>query len=121
MANWGPFFIVPTEVIKSYQGRVLLREYLDEQELNEELKNLGLTGRLDKVVNPWYYRKVDTKTWIKIGESSDQKNNFAVSWDTTKLANGDYEVLGMMHVFFLSGDKELALARDNIVKVAVEN
>lgn len=121
MANWGPFFIVPTEVLKSYRGQVLLREYLDEQELNEELKGLGLTGRVARVVNPWYYRKVDTKTWIKIGESSDQKNNFAVPWDTTRLANGDYEVLGMMHAIVLSGDKEVALARDNIVKVVVEN
>ena len=121
MANWGPFFIVPTEVIKSYRGQVLLREYLDEQELSQEVKELSLTGRVAQVVNPWYYRKVAAKTWIKIGESSDQKNNFAVPWDTTGLANGDYEVLGMMHVSILAGDKEVTLARDNIVKVTVEN
>ena len=36
--EWGPHFIVPSEVLKSYSGNVLLREELDEDLLNKELE-----------------------------------------------------------------------------------
>ena len=40
--NWGPHYIVPSEVIKSYSGAILLREELNEDMLNIELEELGL-------------------------------------------------------------------------------
>jgi len=119
--NWGPHFIVPSEVLKTYSGKVLLREYFDEQVLNQELETLGLAGLQKRAVNPWYYRKKGSETWIKIGESADEKNNFSVSWDTVPLENGDYEILGLMHVVIQRGQKEVVLARQNIVTVSVEN
>ena len=119
--NWGPFFIVPSELLKSYSGKVLLREYFDEEILNKELEALALAGYPKKVTNPWYYRKKNAETWIKIGESADQKNNFPVSWDTEKLANGEYEVLGLMHVVIKAEAQETVIARQNIVTVKVEN
>lgn len=119
--NWGPNFIVPSEALKSYSGIVLLREEYDEELLEKELEELGITGVVEKVTNPWYYRKKNTDTWIKIGESRNRAQNFPVSWDTTHLKNGNYEVLGLMHVFVKVGNKEHAIARQNIVEVTVKN
>ena len=34
--NWGPHYIVPSEVIKSYSGAILLREELEEDLLKYE-------------------------------------------------------------------------------------
>ena len=62
------------------------------------------------VTNPWYYRKKNTDTWIKIGESEDRRRNFPVRWDTTNLGNGQYEVLGLMHVFVSKDGEETAIA-----------
>jgi hypothetical protein len=73
------------------------------------------------VTNPWYYRKKNTGAWIKIGESADRDENFPVRWDTRSLDNGQYEILGMMHVFVRKGDEEKAIARQNVVEVTVEN
>jgi len=89
--------------------------------LKRELEELGFPGDPIRATNPWYYRKKGMETWIKIGESSDKRENFAVPWDTTKLENGEYQVLGLMHVWVRSGDKEIIVARRNIVEVAVEN
>ncbi len=68
-----------------------------------------------------YYRKKNTGTWIKIGESDDRSENFPVRWDTTNLENGQYEVMGLMHAFAKNGDAEKAIARQNVVEVTVEN
>ena len=119
--NWGPRYIVPSEVLKKYSGSVLLREEFDEELLAKELKALGLNGPILRVVNPWYYRQKDTGTWIKIGESMDRQANFPVRWDTTALANGQYEVLGLMHVFVRKNGDEVAIARENVVEVTVAN
>lgn len=119
--NWGPYYIVPSESTRTFSGRVLLRESFDEELLKQELKELGCTGVPVRATNPWYYRKRDTESWIKIGESSDQKNHFAVAWDTTALENGQYQIQGLMHVFVKIGEKELAIARQNIIDVKVEN
>ena len=91
--NWGPYFIVPSEVLKSYSGGVLLREEIDEDLLRKELEELGLIGPVVRVNNPWYYRKKNTDTWLKIGESDDRHENFSVRWDTTNLENGQYEII----------------------------
>jgi len=119
--NWGPHYIVPSEVIKSYSGAVLLREELEEELLKKELDELGLPGPVVKVVNPWYYRKKNSDTWIKIGESSDKQQNFPIRWDTTGLENGQYEILGLMHVFVRKNGGEVAIARENVVEINVEN
>lgn len=119
--NWGPHYIVPSETLKAFSGRVLLRETFDEELLKQELKELGFPGDPIRATNPWYYRKKGIETWIKIGESWDKKENFAVPWDTTRLENGEYEVLGLMHVWVKSGDQEIIVARRNVVEVVVEN
>ncbi len=119
--NWGPRYIVPSEVLKKYSGNVLLREEFDEDLLRKELQELALTGPIVRVTNPWYYRKKNTDTWIKIGESENRQENFPVRWDTTSLQNGQYEVMGLMHVFVKKDGKQEAITRENIVEVTVEN
>ena len=119
--NWGPFFIVPSEKLKTFSGRVVLREKFDEGLLQKELNSLGFLGMPFKATNPWYYRKKGTGTWFKIGESDDQANWFSVPWDTTSLKNGPYQILGLMHVLVKEGDKEFVICRQNIADVKVEN
>jgi hypothetical protein len=119
--DWGPHFIVPTEALKTYSGSVLLRENLDEGLLQKELKEIGVSGPIVKIINPWYYRKKDTQTWIKIGESEDREENFPVRWNTESLENGDYEILGFMHVFVGKDDRGKAVSKQAIVDVTVKN
>ncbi len=119
--NWGPHFIVPSEVLKNYSGTVRLREYYDEDLLRQELEDLGLPTSVVKVTNPWYCRRKGTDTWVKIGESDDRTENFPVSWDTRGLKNGKYEVLGLMHVFVKKSGVEKAIARQNEVEITVAN
>jgi hypothetical protein len=119
--NWGPYYIVPSEALKKYFGGVLLREEFDADLAGKELEELGLTGPILRVVNPWYYRKKNSDTWSRIGESENRQENFPVRWDTTGLENGQYEILGLMHVFVKEGNGERAIARENVVEVAVEN
>ncbi|KPK28749.1 MAG: hypothetical protein AMK69_08400 [Nitrospira bacterium SG8_3] len=119
--NWGPHYIVPTEVFESYSGVVVLREEFDKDLLDKELEELGLSGHIDRVTNPWYCRKKNTDTWIKIGESGEIERNFPVKWDTTQLENGLYEVMGLMHVFVKKGREETGIARQNVVEVTVDN
>ena len=119
--NWGPRYIVPSEVLKKYSGNVLLREEFDEDLLRKELQELALTGPIVRVTNPWYYRKKNTDTWIKIVESENRQENFPVRWDTTSLQNGQYEVMGLMHVFVKKDGKQEAITRENVVEVTVEN
>lgn len=119
--NWGPHYIVPSDVFKSYSGNVLLREEFDEDLLRKELKELGLAGPVVRITNPWYYRRKNTDTWIRVGVSDDRGENFPVRWDTTKLENGQYEVMGLMHVFVNKNGEEKAIARENVVEVTIEN
>ena len=122
-SNWGPHYIVPSEVLKSYSGNVLLREEYDEDLLQKELGELGFKGRIDRINNPWYFRKKSDDTWILIGESQDQQRYFPVRWDTTGLENGQYEIMGLMHVFVEDDEsgRGKAIARENIVEVTVQN
>jgi hypothetical protein len=119
--NWGPYFIVPSAVLKTYSGKVLLRDHFDEDLLAKELGELGLEGYPRAAVNPWYFRKKNSQTWIKIGESWRQKDNFSVLWDTGKLNNGEYDVLGLMHVVIKKGDGEVVIARENMVTIDIQN
>lgn len=119
--DWGPHFIVPSEALTSYSGIVKLRENLDEDLLAKELQDLGISGAIVKITNPWYYRKKNAKTWIKVGESDNKRENFPVTWNTYGLENGKYEVLGLMHVFVKGDRAEHAIARQSIVEVNVQN
>ena len=64
--NWGPHYIVPSDVLKSYSGAVQLREEFDEDLLRKELEALDISGPISRVSNPWYFRKKNFSTWIKI-------------------------------------------------------
>ena len=119
--NWGPHFIVPTDVIEKYSGRIKLRETLDKGLLAKDLAELGLPQGVVRITNPWYYREKDAETWVKVGESDDEERDFPVTWDTTHLKNGQYEVLGLMHVFVREGDLEGVVARQSVIEVTVEN
>jgi hypothetical protein len=119
--NWGPHYIAPSKVFKDYSGIVMLREEFDENLLHKELEGLGLSKNILRVTNPWYYRKKNTNTWIKIGESGEIEKNFPVKWDTSKLENGQYEIMGLMHVFVRRGRGEKGIARQNVVEVTVKN
>jgi hypothetical protein len=119
--NWGPHFIVPSETLRAFSGKVLLRENFDEELLKKELEKLGYAGVPFRATNPWYYRKKNSETWIKIGESADRSSDFSVQWDTLAIENGAYQVLGLMHVFVKKADEEFAVARQNIVDVTVKN
>jgi len=119
--NWGPTFIVPSEVLSKLSGIVRLREEFDEELLDKELGALGIAGVIEKVTNPWYYRRKGTETWVKVGESEDKADSFGVTWDTSKIENGTYEVLGLMHVFVRKNGSHHAIARQNIVEVTVQN
>lgn len=119
--NWGPHFIVPTDIFETYSGRISLRETLDKGLLAKDLAELGLPQNVVRITNPWYCRKKGAETWVKVGESDDEKQDFPVTWDTTKLENGQYEILGLMHVFVRDDDFEGAIARQRVVEVTVEN
>ncbi len=119
--NWGPHFIVPTGTSQKYSGPIRLRETLDKELLAAELAKLGLPQKVARITNPWYYRKRGSETWIKVGESEDEKENFAVTWDTTKLENGRYEILGLMHVFVGTGSHQVAIARQAVTPLTVAN
>ncbi len=119
--DWGPRYIIPSEVIETYSGNVVLREELDEDLLGKELAALGILGPIVDITNPWYYRRKNTDTWVKIGESNDRQGNFPMRWDTTSLEDGEYEVMGLMHVVALKGNAGVAIARQNIVEVTVKN
>lgn len=119
--DWGPNFIVPSVTLKKFSGIVRLRETFDEEILKQELQQLELTGPILRITNPWYYRKKGNSTWIKIGESDDKSENFPVRWDTRKLTNGRYEVLGLMHIYVNKVGVEHAIARQSVVEVSIKN
>ena len=119
--DWGPHYIVPSQVLKVYSGNVQLREEFDKELLLKELEELGLSVHINRVTNPWYYRRKNTETWIRIGESDNIHENFPMRWNTTYLEDGQYEILGLMHVFVGKGDEETAIARENVVEVTVTN
>jgi len=97
--DWGPHYLVPSEALTSYSGCVLLRENYDEELLRKHLGERGLTGSVVRISNSWFYRKNNLERWTKIGESDNIPGNFPVRWDTTKLENGQYEIIGFMQAF----------------------
>ena len=119
--SWGPHFIVPSATLRAFSGKVLLMENFDEELLKKELEELGCSGAPFKATNPWYYRKRGSDTWIKIGESADRQSDFSVQWDTTAIKNGEYQILGLMHVTLREGGDEFVICRQNSAKVQVTN
>jgi hypothetical protein len=119
--GWGPHYVIPTKDSKTYSGVIQLREYYDLQLLNWELDVLGLPKNIRKVNNPWYCRPKNSTTWVKIGESDKENENFSVPWNTLEFANGVYEVMGLMHVFVIDSASEKIIAGQNIVEVEVKN
>jgi hypothetical protein len=119
--DWGPHYIVPSPALKSYSGIVQLREEFDAGLLQKELEELGFPGPIVRISNPWYYRPKGTRTWIKAGESQNQSDGFAVSWNTRDLKNGQYEIMGLMHVSVKHGGAEKVIAGENIVEVSLKN
>jgi hypothetical protein len=119
--EWGPRCVVPTKVLKANESAVRLQEDFDEVLLEKELKAVGVNGRIVRVTNPWYYRKKGDYSWIRIGESDDKSRNFAVNWETRNLKDGQYEVLGLMHVFIKQDDREEVIAGQNITEVKVSS
>jgi hypothetical protein len=119
--DWGPHFIVPSEVLKNFSGVIRLRVLFVVVLLLKELDELNLSGTVTRITNPWYYRRKNTKTWIKIGESDDRAEHFPVIWNTKTVEDGFYEVLGLMHVFVKKEDGEHAIAGQNMVEVTVKN
>lgn len=77
--NWGPHFIVPSESLKEFSGSVKLREKYDESLLHQELENLGLSGAIVKVTNPWYFRKKGREPGSKSGSRKTAKKTFLYS------------------------------------------
>jgi hypothetical protein len=94
--EWGPHFLVPSKAPLTYSGYVLLREEYDEELLRKQIDARNLSGSISGIKNLWFYRKKNSETWIKIGESNDILGNFRVKWNTTYLENGQYEILGFM-------------------------
>ena len=94
--DWGPHYLVPSKELTNYSGCVLLREEFDEELLRKQMDERGLSGTIAKMRNLWFYRKDNSETWIKIGESNDILGNFPVRWDTTCLENGQYQIVGFM-------------------------
>lgn len=119
--KWGPHFIIPTQSINTYSGHVKLRETLDRNLLVKELEELELPTHVVKISNPWYLKKQGTETWIKLGESIDEKKNFPVDWDTTQYENGQYVILGLMHVYYKHNGQEGAIVRQSATEVTVQN
>lgn len=89
--------------------------------LRKELQEKGVLGPIVRIANPWYYRTKNTETWTKIGESDAEHQNFPTRRDTTSLKNGQYEVMGLMHVFAKKDGNEIAIARQNVVELTVKN
>jgi hypothetical protein len=50
--NWGPHYIVPSEILESYSGNVVLRENFDEELLHKEMESLSVSGPITRVTNP---------------------------------------------------------------------
>jgi hypothetical protein len=120
--NWGPYFIVASILRKSESRSTVLRESFDYEVLRQELITNGLSPDVVKVINPWFYRKQNSNTWLMIGESDNIEENFPVEWDISRLQNGSYEIMVLMQVFVAeSVTEETIIARQNIAEVTIQN
>jgi len=102
--DWGPYYLVPSKALQNYSGCVLLRDSFDRELLRMHLDGRGFSGRVVKVINFWFYRKKSSEIWTKVGESCDISRNFSVKWNTTRLENGQYEIIGFMQAFVTNDD-----------------
>lgn len=119
--TWGPRFIASADATRVLSGRVLLKEELDEGLLRRDLDSMGLSGPVVQVMNHWFIRQLGAETWLQLGRSDEPSASFPVTWDSTSLPNGDYEVLEQMNVVVKHGSQQHIVARTNTVKVAINN
>lgn len=98
--DWGPEYLVPSKALPAYSGSVMLRCTFDRELLDKHLKTRGFSGSIARVTGSWFFRKKYSEIWTKIGESCDIRRDFAVRWDTSRLENGQYEIIGFMQAFF---------------------
>jgi hypothetical protein len=119
--NWGPRFIASGDAARVLSGRVLLKEELDEGLLRRDLDSMGLSGPVVRVMNHWFIRRLGEETWLQLGASDEPSSGFQLSWDSSTVSNGDYEVLEQMNVFVKDGSQQRVVARTNAVRVAVNN
>ncbi len=120
-ADWGPQCTVPSPFRRTYSGTITLCESLDKDLLHQELVGLDMPTDVVRVENSWYYRHVNSESWLSIGESEDTENGFPVKWDTSLLPNGRYEVIALMRVVTREGITEKTIARPNFTEVVVRN
>jgi len=57
----------------------------------------------------------------KIGESADKSENIPVRWDTRNLANGKYEIHGLMLFAVKTVGSEKVIARQRLVEITAKN
>jgi len=50
--DWGPHYIVPSQILKAYSGDVQLRGVFDKELLLKEPEELGLSVHITRVTNP---------------------------------------------------------------------
>ncbi len=120
-ANWATHFTASSDTSRTFSGRILLREEIDEALIRRTLDQLGLMGPIVKIKNQWFIRKVGEDTWLQVGESDEKASSFPVQWDSSTVQNGDYELLEQMNVFVKAGNEQKVVSRTNTLKVAVNN
>ncbi|TFH36259.1 MAG: hypothetical protein E4G93_02455 [Dehalococcoidia bacterium] len=121
VSSWGARLTMTSDISRTFSGRILLREDVDEAQIRRDLDSLGLVGPIVGMANHWYIRKVGQETWMQIGESHDKASSFPVQWNSDTVENGDYEVLEQINVFVKAGSQQKVLARTNTVRVTVDN
>ena len=119
--NWGPQCVVPSPLRRTYRGTITLCESLDRDLLRQNLVALEMPIDVVSINNSWYYRRSNSENWLGIGESDDSDNGFPVTWDTSLLPNGRYEVIGLMRVVTKEGITERTIAHPNFTEVVIKN
>ncbi len=119
--NWGLHFTATPDTSRVLSGRTLFKAEVDEALLRRELDSMGLSGPILGIINDRYIRRVGQDTWLQVGTSGEKDSNFPILWDSTSVENGDYEMLEQTYVVVKEGATQTAIARQNIVRVAVQN
>lgn len=119
--NWGLHFTATSDASRVLSGRTLFKAEVDEALLRRDLDSMGLSGPILGIMNDRYIRRVGQDTWLQVGTSGEKDSNFPILWDSTSVENGDYEMLEQTYVVVKEGATQSAIARQNIVGVAVQN
>jgi hypothetical protein len=101
---------------RTFSGRVMLR-----QSLPWDASRDAEMAEAIRVTLTWYYRSPNSENWFSIGHSADATDDFSVTWDTSRLANGRYEVIGLLQLVTGDGQGEKTVARPTVTEVVVKN